>query len=125
MDPQTRGQKLEIELSQIIQEAQYNNKYTIKMTPEQKVEHKNNTECCLCSCKYSNENKKVRHHNHNTGQYHSAICSNCNIQIKDTVKIPVFFHNLNYDKNVFFSSLVYYDKIKIVKILPDNSEKYK
>ena len=47
------------------------------------------------------------------------------MQIKDTVKIPVFFHNLNYDKNVFFTSLVHYKGEKDVKILPDNSESFK
>lgn len=43
-------------------------------------------------------------------------------------KIPVFFHNLNYDKNVFFTSLVdWYNKKGNVKvnILPNNSQNFK
>ena len=44
---------------------------------------------------------------------------------KCNIKIPVLFHNLNYDKNLFFKSLMHYDNIKEMNILPDNTEKYK
>ena len=118
-------QELEDELSTLIQQSQYDNKYNIIISDKQKDEHYKCKSCWLCKDTFNTNNKKVRHHNHNTGEYHSAICTKCNIQIKDTVKIPVFFHNLNYDKNVFFKSLVHYDKIKEVSILPDNSEKFK
>lgn len=118
-------QELENDLTELIYKVQYDNKYNIKMSVEEKNEYYKCKSCWLCKETFDECNKKVRHHNHNTGVYHSALCNNCNIQIKDTVKIPVFFHNLNYDKNVFFKSLVHYDKIKDVSILPDNSEKFK
>lgn len=100
-------------------------KDVIIMNEEQKEEYKKCSSCWLCKNTFTNENKKVRHHNHNTGHFNSAMCNNCNIQIKDKIKIPVLFHNLNYDKNVFFKSLVYYEKVKKVNILPDNLENYK
>jgi len=100
-------------------------KDVIIMSDQQKIEHKACTSCWICHQKFTSDNKKVRHHNHNTGQYHSALCNNCNIQIKDTVKIPVFFHNLNYDKNVFFTSLIHYRGDKKMVILPENLEKFK
>ena len=118
-------QELETELCQIIYDTQFNNKYNIIMSEQQKIEHKACKSCWICQSKFTSDNKKVRHHDHNTGLYHSALCSKCNVQIKDTVKIPVFFHNLNYDKNVFFTSLVHYKGEKDVKILPDNSESFK
>lgn len=118
-------QELETELGEMIQQSQFDNKYNIIMSEEQKEEHKCCSSCWICKNQFTSDNKKVRHHNHSTGQYHSALCSNCNIQIKDKVKIPVFFHNLNYDKNVFFTSLVHYEGNKDISILPDNSEKYK
>jgi hypothetical protein len=118
-------QELETYLEDVIQQAQFDNKYNIIITEEQKIEYKNCGSCWICKQNFTKDNKKVRHHDHNTGKYHSAICSNCNIQIKDTIKIPVLFHNLNYDKNLFFKSLMHYDNIKEINILPDNTEKYK
>ena len=49
----------------------------------------------------------------------------CNIQVKDKIKLPVYFHNLNYDKNIFIKSLHHYKNIKKINILPDNEENYK
>lgn len=51
-----------------------------------------------------------------------------NRDIKYNNKIPIFFHNLNYDKNVFFTSLVdWYNKKDNIKvnILPNNSQNFK
>lgn len=124
--------KLEKELSKIIYEAQYKHKHKMIITDQQKEDYKNCNKCWVCDERFTKENKKVIHHNHNTGLYHSPLCSNCNIQIKDKVNIPVFFHNLNYDKNIFFSQLIIWynqnmDDIKKqnVKILPNNSENFK
>jgi hypothetical protein len=98
---------------------------TMIITPEQIDEHNKINDCYLCQRRFNFKNFKVKHHNHFTGKYHSSICSECNIQIKDTIKIPVFFHNLNYDKNIFFKSLYNYENIKEINILPDNEESYK
>ena len=118
-------EELEKSLIQVIQDAQYKNKFNMIINREQQEEFKKCTSCWICKSSFSKENCKVRHHNHNTGLYHSTICNNCNIQIKDTIKIPVLFHNLNYDKNIFFKSLVYYKEIKEVSVLPDNSQNFK
>lgn len=98
---------------------------TMIITPEQLEQHKAIDECWICKTQFNFKNFKVKHHNHFTGKYHSSICSNCNIQIKDSIKIPVFFHNLNYDKNIFFKSLYNYENIEQINILPDNEESYK
>ena len=93
------------------------------ITEKQKEEHKNISHCWICKNKFKGD--KVKHHNHFTGLYHSSICSKCNLQIKDDIKIPVFFHNLNYDKNLFFKSLYKYGHTNEINILPDNEEQYK
>jgi len=98
---------------------------TMIITPEQLEQHKAIDECWICKTQFNFRNFKVKHHNHFTGKYHSSICSDCNIQIKDSIKIPVFFHNLNYDKNIFFKSLYNYENIDEINILPDNEESYK
>ena len=108
-------EQLERELGNDIYESQYQNKYFdhSTMTPQEQEEYYKCKECKLCKCSFTSGNKKVRHHNHNTGKYISPLCSNCNIKIKAKVRIPVIFHNLNYDKNVFFKHLVsYYEQRK-------------
>lgn len=96
---------------------------TMNITEKQIEEFKATKKCWVCNNNFKGD--KVKHHNHFTGDYHSTICSDCNIQIKDKIKIPVFFHNLNYDKNIFFKSLYHYQNIKDISILPDNEENYK
>ena len=62
--------------------------------------------CPRCDQPFSNENDKVRHHNHRTGKFIDALCNACNLQIKDKVLIPVVFHNLkNYDAHHIFKSM--------------------
>ena len=120
-------QMLENILIDDMKTAQELNKDFKKMiiTNEQLEAHNSNDKCWICNTSYDYKNFKVKHHNHFTGKYHSTICSTCNIKIKDTIKIPVFFHNLNYDKNIFFKSLHKYANIKDINILPDNEENYK
>jgi len=109
-----------------LQRDKYGNYKKMIITKENEDEHKQSKKCWICNTQYSKDNYKVRHHNHDTGLYHSTICSACNIQIKDTWQIPVMFHNLNYDKNVFFKSIVHMkDNIKKVSILADNTNQYK
>jgi hypothetical protein len=95
------------------------------ITPEQLEQHKAIDDCWICKIQFNHRNFKVKHHNHFTGIYNSSVCSDCNIQIKDSIKIPVFFHNLNYDKDIIFKSLYNYENIDEIDILPDNEESYK
>ena len=100
-------------------------KDVIIMTEEQKEQHKNQLVCGCCNSNFTDDNKKVRHHNHYTGEFIETLCNNCNIQIKEKIQIPVIFHNLNYDKNVFFKSFVHREKMEEISILPENSNNFK
>jgi hypothetical protein len=42
------------------------------MTEQQKEDHKSCKSCWICKNHLTTDNKKVKHHNHNTGKYHSA-----------------------------------------------------
>ena len=98
------------------------------MKEQQKEEHKSCKSCWICKHHCTSDNEKVKHHNHNTGKYNSALCNNCNIQIKDKVKTAVIFHNFNYGKNISFTSLVewYEKKEKVnVSILPNSEQNFK
>ena len=68
---------------------------TVIISPEQIEEHKSVDDWWVCKRSFNLWNFNVKQHNHYTGKYHSSICCECSIQIKDSCKIPVFFHNLN------------------------------
>jgi hypothetical protein len=97
----------------------------IVMTPEQEEHYKHSKTCSLCHQDYNHKNHKVRHHCHYTGEYSDVICNECNLKIKSNHFIPVFFHNLNYDKNIFLKFVDLFDGIDNISVLADNSEKFK
>ena len=90
--------------------------------------------CPSCECDLSQENK-VRHHCHVTGQFISALCTNCNLLYKFKRRsigknewnyvIPVVFHNLKgYDSHVIFKHLTRFFAPKDVNVIATNMEKY-
>ena len=38
--------------------------------------------CPWCKCDFTDDNKKVRHHDHMNGIFIEGVCNNCNMQIK-------------------------------------------
>ena len=54
-------------------------KSMISLTPEQQKLHDSLTNCTVCDCRFTNENIKVRHHDHYTGLYEFTSCNNCNL----------------------------------------------
>ena len=67
--------------------------------------------------------RKVRDHCHYTGKYRGALHSKCNLRLKTTRTIPVFFHNLTgYDCHLFVKRLA--DSPGDVSCIPRNEEKY-
>ena len=61
--------------------------------------YKSQSECYACGDheKFSSEKqslRKVRDHCHNTEKYRGALHSKCNLRLRRSRTIPVFFHNL-------------------------------
>jgi hypothetical protein len=50
------------------------------------------TNCCLCNCIFAINNPKFHDHEHYTGKYRGAACSNCNLKYKQPKFILVVFH---------------------------------
>jgi hypothetical protein len=44
---------------------------------------------------------EVRHHDHNTGQFISTLCYNCNITLQYKKVLPVYIHNLKVMMRVY------------------------
>ena len=82
--------------------------------------HNAQNECYACGKPFDND--KVRDHNHYTGQYRGALHSKCNLRLKSSRTIPVFFHNLTgYDSHLFVKRLA--DTKGKVDCIPHNEEK--
>lgn len=109
-------------IQKILKQTFSENKKLFSITREQEAEFLQTTSCSICDCMFSSENNKVHHHDHYTGKFIAGICNNCNLQIQTDNSVPVFFHNLNYDMNMFLKVLA--QKSKNISILPLSHEKY-
>lgn len=79
---------------------------TINMTQEQKINYNIRANCEQCGTTFDDIRYRVRHHNHQTGHYISALCSRCNTLLRNVREIPIYCHNLSgFDGNIIISSL--------------------
>ena len=104
---------------------------------------------CRCGRSFDNKNRKVRHHDHLTGEFICALCNKCNLQLKlnkrkrrygsddgDDYLIPIIAHNMRgYDshhmiKNFRNKYVEYLDENGdichngIDEVIPSNTEKF-
>ena len=79
--------------------------------------------CWICNKLFTEEDKKVRDHDHITGKYWRSVHSNCNINLRLTEKVPVIFHYLTgYDIHLIMQEI---DKIGAeINVIPNELEKY-
>ena len=83
--------------------------------------HESQDECYACKTPFNGD--KVRDHCHYTGKYRGALHSKCNLRLRRSRTIPVFFHNLTgYDCHLFVKRLA--DSPGDVNCIPRNEEKY-
>jgi hypothetical protein len=81
------------------------------LTEDEIKQYQDATECPSCKNKFTSKNVKVRHHDHLSGHFLSALCNNCNLKKKygkrkhsskkndvDQYSVPLILHNLGgYD----------------------------
>ena len=83
--------------------------------------HESLTVCYACGEELGGD--EVRDHCHYTGKYRGALHSKCNLKLKESRTISVFFHNLSgYDSHLFVKRLA--DTSGEVDCIPENEEKY-
>jgi hypothetical protein len=67
----------------------------LPLTAEENERFDRTNACPRCQKPFSEDNPKVRHHNHRTGRFIDALCNACNLQITDSrPQIPVVAHSL-------------------------------
>ena len=88
--------------------------------------HESQDVCYACGKKFRDDKmdlRKVHDHCHYTGKYRGALHWKCNLRLKRTRTIQVFFHNLTgYDFHLFVKWLA--DSPGDVNCIPRNEEKY-
>jgi len=94
-----------------------------------KDKHDACTECMNCETEFTDDNKKVLHHDHITSYYISTLCETCNKEFRYKRFIPVYLHNLRgYDSHLFITALYRYgykhDKSDNITCIPNNQERY-
>ena len=100
------------------------NKFNEKMNISNKQQNEFNRSkiCHICKGKLSNKDK-VRDHCHITGEYRGAAHKVCNLQFRNSIKVPVIFHNLRgYDSHFIIQKLGEFDLD--ISVIPTNSEKF-
>lgn len=99
----------------------------LNMTKNDWQKYSTSTHCSICGGPFSDEStfhdRKVRDHDHITGCYRGAAHSRCNLSLRSTYKIPIFFHNFKgYDSHIIvLASNLTEEKISLIA---SNMEKY-
>ena len=85
------------------------------------------TSCFACGGEFDPNDKNLRKvfdHSHWTGEYRSAMHSECNLRCRKEREFPMFFHNLSkYDGNFLIQALNTFEDGKVT-VLPRNEETY-
>jgi len=96
------------------------------MTKKDKTNFENATNCHICKHSFKDE-KKVRDHDHITGEYRGAAHNKCNLDYAIKInqyKLPIFFHNLKgYDSHIIMQAVD--DEYKKIYLIAETDEKYK
>ena len=112
-----------IEIENRCVEYLFDNKRMI-FTRKDSDEYSAAVECYICKKRFSTIQDKVRDHCHITGKYRGAAHNRCNLQLRKTYKIPVFFHNWRgYDSHLIVHKLPNYPNRKVT-IIGQTMEKY-
>ena len=104
------------------------NTFPIDMTREDEKKFQASTHCHICQKEFWQQ-KPVRDHDHflKKKNFRGAAHNLCNLNYWErSKKVVVFFHNLNYDLNLFLRELIKdADNDNDISIIPENLEKFK
>lgn len=94
-----------------------------KLNVQEEKEFQQATVCHFCKKVFNDIDIKVRDHCHISGKFRGAAHQSCNLNVRTSLKIPVFFHNgSGYDFKHFIKKLYMIDSK--LKVLSQTEEKY-
>ena len=81
-------------------------------------------QCYICHNDFSENDAKVRDHDHLTAAFRGAAHNSCNLKLQKQFKIPVFFHNFRgYDSHLLVWGFAN-DKKSRLSVIGQGLEKY-
>ena len=93
------------------------------MSKKEEEQFQSRNICWIYEKLIDDDDEKVRHHCHVTGNFRGTARWSCNINLQLSKKVPVIFHNLRgYDSHLIFHELNKFD-VKI-EVIPSRLEKY-
>ncbi len=96
----------------------------MKLADHNKSDFAKATGCYQCHNEFTDNNPKVRDHDHLTGSFRGAAHRTCNLKLTTEYKIPVFFHNFRgYDSHLLVWGLAKYPNSKL-SVIGQGVEKY-
>jgi len=102
------------------------NNERLHMSEADEIAFNETRKCWICEIEFDERFPitKVRDHDHLTGKYRGAAHSLCNLQLQQTMRIPVFFHNFRgYDSHIICRATEQFPTTKI-NIIGQSYEKY-
>ena len=88
------------------------------------IKYMHSHKCHICKKPLGKD--KVRDHDHITGKFIGAAHSVCNLNRKESSKIPAYCHNFSgYDSHLVMKGLAQYNKPGRLSAIPLNCEKFK
>ena len=101
-----------------------NKKPINQLSNEEEINYSNANQCYLCKNPFTKRNYKVKDHCKLSGVYRGPAHNECNLSMKLSKMIPLFFHNLkNYDSHFIIENLKS-SSFEKVKIIPQTIEKF-
>ena len=92
------------------------------LTDEQLKKHNKIKNCQYCNVKCDKENKKVKHHDHISGDFIATVCQSCNAKIKTDCTLYIVFHYLRgYDVHYILEKLNDHFKDSNINLLGHNA----
>ena len=92
------------------------------LTDEELKEHQKMKNCQYCNIVFDDENIKVQHHNHLTGDFIATTCKPCNSKMKTDNCLYITFHYMKgYDGNFILEKLNEHFKDSNINLIGRNS----
>jgi hypothetical protein len=77
------------------------------LTEKDKLKIKFAKSCCICKNDFKDGDKKVRDHEHRTGNFRGVAHNKCNINYFTNRYLPIVFHNnRGYDSHFIIKSFI-------------------
>ena len=105
---------------------QVHGKFNMKISQEEANTFENSSHCYICNVEFQPSIKKIRDHDHFTGNFLGASCNKCNLQRRIRKPfLPVVFHNLSgYDMHHIMKYAVGQFKNWNFSVIAKSSEKF-